>query len=110
MDISFEYTWICKVEHGYEWISLWITSWIMQRYDGWISMNMINGYLIRLRQDMNGYVWIQQITIWICKWLVHGYTVWTRSSIDVYLRWISHLNTHGYVKWNMDSMNGYLYG
>jgi hypothetical protein len=39
-------------------------------------MNMINGYLIRLRQDVNGYVWIQQITIWICKWLEHGYTVW----------------------------------
>ena len=76
MDISFEYTWICKVEHGYEWISLWITSWIMQRYDGWISMNMINGYLIRLRLDINGYLGIQQITSWKCKWLVHGYTVW----------------------------------
>jgi hypothetical protein len=34
MDILFEYTWICKVENGYEWIPEWITTWIMQRYDG----------------------------------------------------------------------------
>ncbi len=77
----------------------------MQRYEGWISMYMINGYLIRLRLGINGYVWIQQITIWICKWLEHGYTVW----MNVYLRWRSHLNTHGYAKWKMD-MYGYLDG
>jgi hypothetical protein len=29
-----------------------------------------------LRLDIDGYVWIQQISIWIYKWLVHGYTVW----------------------------------
>ncbi len=58
MDISFEYTWICEVENRYEWIPEWITAWIMQRYDRWISMNMINGYLIRLRLDINGYQWI----------------------------------------------------
>ncbi len=45
-------------------------------YDGWTSMYMTNGYLIRLRRDIHGYVWIQHMTIWICKWLVHGYTVW----------------------------------
>jgi hypothetical protein len=91
--------------NGYAWLPWWMKSWIMQRYDGWISMYKINGYLFRLCLDIHGYVWIQQITNWICKWLEHGYTVW----IWMYLRWRSHLNTHGYAKWNMD-MNGYLDG
>jgi hypothetical protein len=36
-----------------------ITARIMQRYDRWISMYMINGYLFRLKLDIKGYVWIQ---------------------------------------------------
>ena len=72
-------------------------------------MNMINGYLIRLRLDINGYVWIQQITIWICQTLSVVSTWIYFMDINVYLRWISHLNIHGYAKWKMD-MNGYLDG
>jgi hypothetical protein len=81
----------------------------MQRYDGWISMYMINGYLFRLVLNINGHIWIQQITIWICKWLAHGYTVWIIMDMYVYLRWRSLLDIHGYAKWKMD-MNGCLDG
>jgi hypothetical protein len=58
MEISHEYTWICKVEYGYVWIPSWITAWIMQGYvfgyKIWISLKIFDGYQW-ICMDMYGY-------------------------------------------------------
>jgi hypothetical protein len=53
---------------------------------------MINGYLFRLRLDIDGYAWMQQITVKICKRLEHGilygYKCISKMEISLEYTWI----------------------